>query len=574
MHQGYDDRSRLEFVNYTLDYGISGSKVKHNYEYYFIYDSMGNLSTATLTWLSNVNASISYSYNDALWRMTGKDITFSDGTNEIEIETGYSFLPGTVGETGTQTSHLVGGYRSEIVGVENTGYTYTYDDNGNITDIKVNGVLQYKYYYDDLGQLIQENNKPLGKAYVWEYDKAGNIKLEKTYDYSTGEVGALLSTKTYTYGNSNWRDQLTNLNGTTISYDNVGHPLNYYSKDYNWGLTWNGRQLVSMSEDMDGQSLSFTYNDSGIRTSKVVDGVVHTYTLNGSQIISEEWSNKLIIYLYDESGSPIGFAYRTTSRAANTFYYYVYEKNLQGDIVAIYNTSGTKLVSYTYDAWGKVTMTTHVSLTGTNIGAMYNPIRYRGYYYDTETGLYYLNSRYYDPDTGRFLNADVYLNANGDMLGYNMYAYCSNNPINFTDPTGEWSKKTIGLVIAGLAVATVTAVIVSTGGGAILAGIGVSQAMIDSLIIAGIVSGTLAGGAVVAKQLLESDGEKLDLGEVWRETAKESIGTMLEMVLLKGGSALGTFLSNHKAGYEVGKAYVEVGIAYAKKRENIYGGLI
>ena len=66
----------------------------------------------------------------------------------------------------------------------------------------------------------------------------------------------------------------------------------------------------------------------------------------------------------------------------------------------MYVTSGTKLVSYTYDAWGKVTMITHVSLTGTNIGAMYNPFRYRGYYYDTETGLYYLNSRYYDPDTG------------------------------------------------------------------------------------------------------------------------------------------------------------------------------
>ena len=172
MRQGYDDQSRLEFVNYTLDYGISGSKVKHNYEYYFIYDSMGNLSTATLTWLSNVSASISYSYNDALWRLTDKALTFDDGTNEIEIETGYSFLPGTVGGTGTQTSHLVGSYRSEIVGVEDTGYTYTYDDNGNITDIKVNGVLKYKYYYDDLGQLIREDNALLNKTYVWEYDKA------------------------------------------------------------------------------------------------------------------------------------------------------------------------------------------------------------------------------------------------------------------------------------------------------------------------------------------------------------------------------------------------------------------
>ena len=187
---------------------------------------------------------------------------------------------------------------------------------------------------------------------------------------------------------------------------------------------------------MDGQSLEFTYNRDGIRTSKIVDGVEHIYTLNGSQIVSEEWSNKLIIYFYDESGSPIGFAYRTTSMAANTFYYYVYEKNLQGDIVAIYNTSGTKLVSYTYDAYGKATVTNH-NVSGTNIGAMYNSFRYRGYYYDTETGLYYLNSRYYDPDTGRFINADTFISTGQGILGNNMYAYCNNNSINLVDYYGN-----------------------------------------------------------------------------------------------------------------------------------------
>ena len=172
--------------------------------------------------------------------------------------------------------------------------------------------------------------------------------------------------------------------------------------------------------------------------SKTVDGVKHTYTLNGSQIVSEQWDDKLLVFIYDESGSPIGMQYRTKSMAEGTFYTYLFEKNLQGDIIAVYNTSGTKLISYVYDAWGNVTVTNH-NVSGTNSGARHNPFRYRGYYYDTETGYYYLQSRYYNPKWGRFLNADSYLSTGTGLIAYNMYAYCNNNPTMGYDPTGEWT---------------------------------------------------------------------------------------------------------------------------------------
>ena len=189
----------------------------------------------------------------------------------------------------------------------------------------------------------------------------------------------------------------------------------------------------------DGQSLlKFKYNADGIRTNKIVDGANHVYTLNGTRIVSEAWGNHQVIYLYDESGSPIGLQYRTKSYAANVFDTFYLEKNLQGDIVAVYNADGDKIGSYTYDAWGNCTVTV-VSGTTTlekNVVRSYNPFRYRGYYYDTETGLYYLQSRYYNPAWGRFLNADGYVNANGDLIGFNMYAYCSNNPVMGYDPSG------------------------------------------------------------------------------------------------------------------------------------------
>ena len=114
--------------------------------------------------------------------------------------------------------------------------------------------------------------------------------------------------------------------------------------------------------------------------------------------MAEEWGNHLVLYLYDADGSPIGMQYRNTAYAEGTFDTYWFEKNLQGDVVAVYNQAGTKLIAYTYDAWGNSSVSYYNS--GASTTATYNPFRYRGYYYDSESGFYYLNSRYYDPAIG------------------------------------------------------------------------------------------------------------------------------------------------------------------------------
>ena len=125
--------------------------------------------------------------------------------------------------------------------------------------------------------------------------------------------------------------------------------------------------------------------------------------------------------------------YRTSSYAQNVFDTFYFEKNLQGDIIAVYNASGTVMVYYEYDAWGNFTYTFYNN--GSSTPVVYNPFRYRGYYYDADLGLYYLNSRYYDSNTGRFINADGQLN--GALIGYNQFAYCENNPIIRIDGDGN-----------------------------------------------------------------------------------------------------------------------------------------
>ncbi|MDD4476287.1 MAG: AHH domain-containing protein [Eubacteriales bacterium] len=157
------------------------------------------------------------------------------------------------------------------------------------------------------------------------------------------------------------------------------------------------------------------------------------YVTDGSKILYEYQQNypsytttNQKYYYYDDNGYLIGFRYNGVD--------YYYGRNVQGDIIRIYDSTGTAIVYYSYDAWGNIlTMTGSLAST---VGTA-NPFRYRGYYYDSETGFYYLNSRYYDPQTGRFINADSILGANGDIQGYNLFAYCSNNPVNITDPSGE-----------------------------------------------------------------------------------------------------------------------------------------
>ncbi|MBQ2694679.1 MAG: RHS repeat-associated core domain-containing protein [Clostridia bacterium] len=205
-----------------------------------------------------------------------------------------------------------------------------------------------------------------------------------------------------------------------MTYDEIGNPISY--KGYSMAWT-KAKQLASVSGN--GITMSFKYDSNGIRTLKRVNGVDTEFTYAGTTLVSQKTGNEIINFAYTAGGAPYGFTYNGTN--------YFYLLNLQGDIIGIYDSNGDVVVKYAYDSWGQL-----MSITGTladTIGVK-NPLRYRGYYYDTETKLYYLQSRYYDPETCHFISMDSYFVAGDYINGMNMYAYCLNNPVMYVDPTG------------------------------------------------------------------------------------------------------------------------------------------
>ena len=243
----------------------------------------------------------------------------------------------------------------------------------------------------------------------------------------------ILQLKLHSVSNTEWKDLLTNYNGTAITYDTIGNPLNWTNgKTFTWTA---GRQLSGVTDA--NNTIAYTYDDSGIRTSKTVNGTKTDYYLNGTAIIMQKTGDQCIWYTYDESGNLSGL------RVGNSEYYYY--RNGQGDIIGIIDGTGSIAAKYSYDAWGTPIAITDgagndVSGNAAHI-ANINPFRYRGYFYDVETGLYYLQSRYYDPQVGRFVNADGYVSGTGKSIhGYNLFTYCDNNPVNKLDSTGNWPK--------------------------------------------------------------------------------------------------------------------------------------
>ena len=242
-------------------------------------------------------------------------------------------------------------------------------------------------------------------------------------------------TTTYTYGDSNWKDKLTSYDDTPITYDAIGNPLSYMG----YTLTWqNGRQLASLSGN--GTTASYTYDVDGLRTSKTVNGVKHEYYYVGSRLQYEKYGTTELWFFYDADGTPSGIRYKNGDSISD--YYFVC--NWRGDVTEIYDSTGALAASYSYDAWGKVVSVTDASgaaITSSTHIANVNPIRYRGYYYDTEISLYYLKSRYYDTQVKRFLNADKNISGSGSTIqGNNLFEYCNNNPINNSDCNGNWPQ--------------------------------------------------------------------------------------------------------------------------------------
>ena len=345
--------------------------------------------------------------------------------------TNRSLYNGTLNESYVYRTYIDNGTvytTNQLLRIEDDSYyssndrTTTYDDNGNIIGVRYNG-FDHTYAYDKLGRLTSEDSFYMGDN-TYTYDSNNNV-LESRFTYNN-------------------KGQLTQVSGQTIVYDALGNPTTYKGNAFTWEQ---GRKLTAGT--MDGNSFAYTYDGNGMRYKKVVNGKATEYYYNGTQLLMEYRENYgTLVYFYDATGvAGIWHNYQT----------YFFDKNTLGDVVAIRNSNGSIVATYEYDAWGN-----HIVMNANGneqyasdfIGNV-NPFRYRSYYFDTETGFYYLQTRYYDPSIYRFINADDYelvgiLSLSGEL---NMYVYCGNNPIMCTDESGEGLIATIFLAcIIGTAV--------------------------------------------------------------------------------------------------------------------------
>ena len=324
---------------------------------------------------------------------------------------------------------------------------YGYDDNGNIASATLNGKWT-GYTYDALGQLIQVNDHSdtrsgeNGTTWKYTYDLGGNILKKERFAYA--DTTTPLETVTYEYGDANWRDKLTAVNGSTIRYDAIGNPLS----DGTWTYTWqNGRQLQKMQKS--GVTAEFVYNADGLRVQKTVNGVATKYTLHGKNIVHMTSGTDELHFFYDAQNRPAVVVYNGTA--------YAYVKSLQGDILAILDENGNTVVSYGYDAWGAPLWC--IGELAETLGKV-QPFRYRGYALDEETELYYNQSRFYNPSIARFITADttgVLTASLKSLTEKNLFAYCDNNPVMRKDIDGAFWDTFFDIVSLAVSVCEVIA---------------------------------------------------------------------------------------------------------------------
>lgn len=323
-------------------------------------------------------------------------------------------------------------------------YEYVYDDYSNISKIYgyTNNVQVYyeENYYDNFNQLTAQMIEIGDEIIVSEYgyDTRGNNIGYYSYNQTTGES---LNSAYFSYNNKDEIIQAT-LNGQNynITYSSVGHPNIYLG----WTIDYDMRNICVIENDE--YYVEYYYNANGIRIGKSIDKGTTiesvNYILNGNNIIKETHigtNNYTIEYYYDSSENIIGFTYNGNK--------YLYLKNLQNDIVGIIDSNNNLVVKYYYDAYGRIIKTYDTSSISLST---INPFRYRSYYQDNETEWYYLNSRYYNPLTNRFITMDQieYLGANQTIQSNNLYIYCENNPIMFIDSNGNLAKNVMNLVNA------------------------------------------------------------------------------------------------------------------------------
>ncbi|MGB8451847.1 MAG: RHS repeat-associated core domain-containing protein, partial [Anaerocolumna sp.] len=382
-----------------------------------VYDKAGRLSKVIAG-----NDITAYTYYDNGNRA---GVTYNDGSKEE-----YTYYANNQVET------LV---NKKADGSVMDSYSYIYDNNGNqLTKQEViNGLEKGTtiYTYDTLNRLltVTETN---GRVTAYEYDKAGNRSKETIVITDSTANSTITTENTYAYNNQN---RLTDINTkvnnvltgiTSYTYDKNGNQLTTVVKTYKDGAvtstvtteynTYDLHNQLIQTVTEDGTAVNNSYNAEGYRVGKEVNGDKTYYLYEADKIILE----------VDEAGNQTARNVYGTNLIRRTIdgetYYYMY--NGHADVTALITGEGTIAATYYYDAFGNILEST---------GEVDNNILYSGYQYDKETGLYYLNTRMYDPKTARFLQEDTYTGNPNDPLSLNLYTYCSNNPVIYWDPTGH-----------------------------------------------------------------------------------------------------------------------------------------
>ena len=346
----------------------------------------------------------------------------------------------TYAKNGTYTTTRVGNendYSGNTIG-------YTYDSMGNATDVVTKdkdgkAVSTKKYAYDSLSRLISSDVD--GTKHTYTYDSNNNILTKDGIGYT---YDATLKDRLVSRGD-----------GTTIEYKDafIANPTLIAFPDKRIEMTWTGRRLVTAS------GYTYSYDPNGLRLSKTDGKRTERYIYDGDSLcamkVDDKNGSNTVFFQYDEANALVGFSVNGKD--------YFYDRDILGNINAVIDSTGTKLVSYAYGDFGEVTETI-ADIDEARLAAKVNPFKFKGYFFDNETGFYYLKSRYYSPELGRFISADDEIGQVGNTMGMNLFAYCKNNPINLSDEGGNWPSWATKLCI-GLAVIAVCAIaVVATGG--------------------------------------------------------------------------------------------------------------
>ena len=485
---GYDSYNRVNRLVQRLE----GSKTKTG----LVYGDASKAQRPGLSYGLTVDGVTRQTLEyDALSRRTKEVVTLSGGSKRENL---YVF--GTINHL-TDTDSLLGSMSNGT-----DSWNYTYDNAGNITAI-TSGEKRISYQYDELNQLIRENNGVLNETILYTYDAGGNMTSRKTYDYTEGTLQTIKKNETFTYRSDGWKDQILSWNGYRYTYDAGGNPTLLRGVPLTWG---EGRRLKKVS--LSWGTVDFAYDSDGKRVKKTSGNTETKYYYNGSILSglvrttagSTGTTKTTVQFVYDAEGKP--FLLRLNGK---TDYFYLY--NGLGDVVGLIDSSNKVVVRYQYNSWGKVTSSEDTS--GVSLATL-NPFCYRKYVYDPETGLYCLGSRYYDPEVGRFVNADDFETLTYQMdsvQGKNLYQYCFNNPINMQDEDGGWPKWVTQVLVGTAVIAAAAVLTVAT------AGTGTALACFAVGALKGAAVGAAIGGAatgVIANRITTGS---------WNGTAKAAL---------------------------------------------------